>query len=89
MPEPPGISRAVDVFKTQAAELKHGFKVTSNDVGSDDLSIEAIEFDCALYSEPAMLSMSIWKDMKFQQVLSVDMMIAESVLTLVKNEGLD
>jgi hypothetical protein len=82
-------SLAVKVSSTQAAELKHGYKVQS--LGDEETpqvsSGRTIEFDCEHHSEPAVLSMSIWKGMKFQVVSNVELQIAESVLTLVKNEG--
>jgi hypothetical protein len=82
-------SLAVKVSSTQAGELKHGYKVQS--LGDEEThqvsSGHRIEFDCEHHSEPAVLSMSIWKGMKFQVVSNVELQIAESVLTLVKNEG--
>lgn len=45
-------------------------------------------FDTGHASEPAVLSMSIWKDMKFVAMLGgVEVQIAETVLSMVKNEG--
>jgi hypothetical protein len=82
-------SLAVKVSSTQAGELKHGYKVQSlaDEETHQVSSGHTIEFDCEHHSEPAVLSMSIWKGMKFQVVSNVELQIAESVLTLVKNEG--
>jgi hypothetical protein len=45
-------------------------------------------FDPENASEPVVLSMSIWKDMNFVAVGSIDVQIAEAVLAVIKNEGM-
>ncbi len=74
---------------TQAAELKHAFNVKS--LVSESLPQTSIhpmvQFDVENHSKPTVLSMSIWKGMKFLKFSSIVVQIAESILALVKYEG--
>ena len=75
------LTKQVDVGATQAAELKHGdrVEVQSSYTGHD--------YTYEHRSEPTVLCMSIWEDMKFLGLPNIAEELAEQVDEWVKNEG--
>lgn len=76
------LSANVDVGSTQAGELAYGdhINVQSRSTG------HGYAYECT--SEPAVLCMSIWEDMKFLPLLdTIEKMLDEEVKELIENEG--
>eukprot|EP00581_Thalassiosira_minuscula_P001295 CAMPEP_0183742612 /NCGR_PEP_ID=MMETSP0737-20130205/64788_1 /TAXON_ID=385413 /ORGANISM="Thalassiosira miniscula, Strain CCMP1093" /LENGTH=577 /DNA_ID=CAMNT_0025978201 /DNA_START=112 /DNA_END=1845 /DNA_ORIENTATION=+ len=72
----------VDVGSTQAGELGYGEHVTVQS------GCTGHEYAYEYASEPTVLCMSIWEDMKFLPLLdSVEKMLEEEVDELIENEG--
>ena len=71
----------VDVGSTQAAELKHGDRVAVQS------SYTGHDYAYEHCSEPTVLCMSIWEDMKFLGLTNIEEELAEEVEEWVKNEG--
>lgn len=74
-------STPVNVGSTQAAELKYGrhVQVQASYTGHD--------YAYEHCSEPTVLCMSIWKDMKFLGLADIEKELENKVQDLVKNEG--
>jgi hypothetical protein len=71
----------VDVGSTQAAELKHGGRVEVHGCYTGH------DYAYQHCSEPTVLCMSIWEDMKFLGLPNIEEGLAEEVEEWVKNEG--
>ena len=75
------LAKDVNVGTTQAGELKYGQRVTDNS------NFTGHDYDYEHCSEPTVLCMSIWEDMKFLPLPNIQEQLDLQMQDMVEHEG--